>query len=316
MPIVPDNSKPEGFTLIELLLVIAIISILAALGIMSYRRYFQVNRIDKVAVSMQHVLEAAMAFYVDQSKWPDPRGCGASGSDQDDFITDYLPNANYKSYYGTDFCWKEPQDTKHLFWVAVEVPGDSDGKIHIAKRLAARLPNAITTSEPDDPISQSPPPCTDSKCYVRAEITVPGVSTNSIAGMTLAASGDCRTAETVAGVTGNCEDTSTSGQQDYRISFTACPEGTTPTLRINPNFITVPSAHTGYVLAEINAVESSCTQSPDSSGNESCLARAIVASCNSNGRHDCVDTDIKSFGGKAGASYMVTCNTHDNRGGS
>lgn len=311
--------KTRAFTLVELLLVIAVISILAAVGIMSYRRYFQVNRIDKVAISMQHVLEAAMAFYVDNDAWPSDNSCDGPGPTQQEFINNYLPNASYRSYYGTNYCWEAAGniDPKRLFWVALNIPGAGSDRINIAKRLASRLPNAITTSDPASP-DPTPPPCDNNNCYVRAEITVPGASTNAVQSVSLAASGDCHSNTTTpnASNTGSCADTSSSGTQQYTITFDSCPVGTAPNLRINPNFITVPRTHVGPVLSDIAASPGSCTSVADpSTGQERCDAQITVTVCTPNGRHDCLEKNIKLLGGQVGASYMVACvSSHNKRG--
>jgi prepilin-type N-terminal cleavage/methylation domain-containing protein len=307
----------KGFTLIELLLVIAIISILAAVGIMSYRRYFQVNRIDKVAISIQHVLEGAMAFYVDKSEWPADRDCDGSGGDIHEFVDNYLPNANYKSYYGTDFCWEKAGDTSKLFWVAVKIPGDGTDNLNVAKRLAARLPNAIVTSTPDSDDSPAPA-CDATDCYVRAEITVPGVSSNAQQSVSLAATGDCHPGVPTpnASRTGSCTDASSGGQQQYSISFKACSANATPNLRINPNYVVVPRSHNGYNLVGMNATPGTCTTTPDAQGKETCPATLYVSVCTPNGRHDCSESNIKSMGGQVGASYLITCISNNSRGSS
>ncbi len=299
----------RGFTLVELLLVIAVMSILTAVGVMSYRRYFQANRLDKVAISMQHVLEAAMAFYVDNNTWPEDHHCVNPGPVQENFINNYLPNANYKSYYGSDFCWQAAGavDPKRLFWVAVLIPGDGNENVNIAKRLAARLPNAITTNDPSS--TQIPAPeCDSTACYVKAEITVPGSSSNALAGMTVLASGDCHAGQETPSLTSVCQDSAVATEQRYQIHFPACPAGTLPALTITPNFITLPRSHTGFTLAAIAAAAMSCTHEPDPvSHQEQCMGKVEVDACVANGRDDCVPRNIKSLGGQVGASYIVTC---------
>lgn len=303
----------KAFTLIELLLVIAVASILAAVGIMSYRRYFEANRIDKVAISMQHVLEAAMAFYVDRSKWPQNHDCDGSGVIQQDFLNNYLPNRSYESYYGTNFCWQSAGDTQRLFWVAVQIPEEGDETLSIAKRLAARLPNAVATSDPDasDPTSN---PCTQNQCYVRAEITVPGMSSNAVSDMTLAAIGDCRTNQIIRSGSATCTDTSDPGNQKYRIDFKACPAGMKPNLRISPNFIQFPTSGVGWAISQMQAASAEdCTEAADVDGNEQCNAVVNVNVCTDILK--CAPKNLKSFGGSSvGASYVVSCNRQERMG--
>ena len=297
----------NAFTLIELLLVIAVASILAAVGIMSYRRYFEENRVDKVAISMQHVLEAAMAFYVDNSKWPTNRSCDNPGPDQQEFVDNYLPNQNYQSYYGTNFCWAATGSTQRLFWVAVQIPAQGDQTIHIAKRLASRLPNAIATSDPSvqDPQDN---PCTATECYVRAEVTVPGVSSNATSEIALAAIGDCRTNQVMHSGTATCSDISDPGNQKYRIEFKACAAGMKPILRISPNFIHFPSTGVGWAISNMQALSAEdCTTTPDVNGHEQCNAEVTVNVCTNILK--CEPSNLKNVGdATVGASYVVSCN--------
>lgn len=299
----------KAFTLIELLLVIAVVSIIAALGLLSYRRYFESNRIDKVAISMQHVLEAAMAYYVDHRKWPAAQGCGGL-YEVDEFVQDYLPNANAKSYYGSNFCWDDAGAGKsattpnqgRLFWTALKVPGSN--QLAIAKRLAARLPNAITTSEPDSDEIPAPA-CNDENCYVRAEITIPGTSSNAVSGSAIVAAGECHTGQSTATLmgTGECRDVSSSSNQLYSITAKACPVGTSPVLSINPNFISMPSGDTGLKIHAMSARQLSCQQ--QANDHTICTATVEVTTCT---KHNCVLKNIKNFAGTAaGASYLLIC---------
>lgn len=302
-----------GFTLIELLLVIAVISVLAAVGIMSFRRSFQENRIDKVAIGMQHVLEAAMAYYVDQNEWPANHACDGTGGDTTDFVTNYLPNSNTKSFYGTDYCWEKAGDTNRLFWVAVKIPGDGVENLAVAKRLAARLPNAIATNDPDTTTIPAPA-CDASDCFVRAEITVPGTASNNIQQSSIAATGECHGTSTPnAANTGTCTDSSSGGQQQYSITFPACASGTEPSLNVSPNYIELPHTQTGYTLQGMQAMPGTCTTTADPSGLESCSVAVAVTVCKPNGPNNCSEVNIKGLGGQAGASYIVSCVKHSTR---
>lgn len=304
MRFVPDRRR--AFTLIELLLVIAVISIMTAMGILSYRRFFETNRLDKVAIGMQHVLEAAMVFHVDHNKWPEAKNCDSSAVDDDSFVTQYLPNANYQSDLGTNFCWNTAGS---LFWVAVKIEGDSAKARTLAQRLAARLPNAISTNDPAS--TELPAPaCDDAECYVRTEITVPGSSSNQAAAQGLAAMGDCKTGQTIVSATGQCEDVSSATHQYYRISFNACSTGAEPVITVTPNFVELPRSHTGYKVVTLQAqgmTQQACTNTPDSKGKESCQAAVTVTVCLPNGIHDCKTRDIYTMKGLEGASYVVSC---------
>lgn len=303
-------TKQSGFTLIELLLVIAILSIIVSLGILQYRRAFQTNRVEKTAIGMQHVLEAALSFYVDKNEWPDALECGDTAT-ATDFIQDYLPNGETKSPMGASYCWQDTgagtQPQQHrLFWVALKVPGEADSARATANQIAARLPNAITTSEPTSD-EQPAPSCTENACYVRAEVTVPG-SGSSSGGSNIVAAGSCQPGETIHAGTASCHDVSTASEQLYQIQFSACPASMQPALTITPNFVRSPSSSLGFYLTNLKAIQQgSCTTTPDGDGKESCPAQVIAETCKLDRKGHCQETDVKQLGGASGASYLVMC---------
>lgn len=299
-----------GFTLIELLLVIAILSIIVSLGILQYRRSFLANRVEKTAIGMQHVLEAALSFYVDKNAWPDALACGDTPT-ATDFIQDYLPNGETKSPMGASYCWQDTgagtQPQQHrLFWVALKVPGEADSARATANQIAARLPNAITTSEPTSD-EQPAPSCTDDACYVRAEVTVPGSGSPS-GGSNIVAAGSCQPGKTIHAGTANCQDVSTSNQQLYHITFKACPASTQAQLTVSPNFVQMPSSKLDFYLSNLSAMQiNTCTTQPDDRGQEACQAQVIAQTCKPNRHGYCQQTDVKQLGGASGASYLVMC---------
>lgn len=310
-------SKHAGFTLIELLLVIAVLSIIAAAGIMQYRRSFKENRAEKVAIGMQHVLEAAMSFYIDKGKWPESLACGDT-PEVNDFIQDYLPNGETTSPMGGTYCWQDTgagtQAQQHrLFWVSIKVPGEAESVQAMANRIAARLPNAITTNDPTS-TQQPAPACTHDACYVRAEVTVPGAGSAS-AGSNVVAAGSCQPGKTIHAGTANCQDVSTSNQQLYHITFKACPASTQAQLTISPNYVRSPNSSLGFYLTNFTAAQlGTCTKQPDSNDHESCRAQVIAETCKLDRHGHCQQTDIKQLGGASGASYLVMCQPVNKRG--
>lgn len=310
------QTKNSAFTLIELLLVIAVLSIISALGIMSYRRYFQAKRIDKVAIGMQHVLQAAMSYYVDHNAtWPQAHDCGDSAADTSDFVTTYLPNGRYRSYFGSDYCWQDagagtaPRQHR-LFWVAVSVPGKSPDNVAIAKQLAGRLPNAIATSDPSSANDTPAPVCTEDHCFVRAEITVPGLGAQHNSSTGLAAAGNCEQGTTTPNeMGGNCADQVVSdlNNQGYRISFKACPSSMHPDIVVDPNFVSLPRSHNGSSLVTLSAKGDTCDTTVDTSGNETCTVSVVATICVGNGPHNCKEANVKNYGGSVGASYIISC---------
>jgi len=315
--------KTKAFTLIEMMLVIAVIAIIAMFSLMMYQKNAKTARIDKAAVEMQHILEAALAYNVDKGEWPTPRSdedCSSTQPDTaDQFVKNYIPNQDAQSSYGSYFCWSPTGITsggesddhtgQRLFWVAMKVP---DNDTQLAKRVAARLPNAIVTSDLTQPKGQ---PCNNSTCYVRAEVVQPGMSSNSQGGSGMVvATGDCPSRNNASN---SNADSSTCGAltnhniSEYRITFNACPTSSKPRVTAFPNFVDVRMKR-GALLGDLYAERtgSPCTTWTDAKGKQkqSCDIAVHATYCKSeHGSKSCGWPDVKTVGDHAGASYMVAC---------
>ncbi|MCH9644372.1 MAG: type II secretion system GspH family protein [Gammaproteobacteria bacterium] len=321
-----NRAKTLGYTLIELLLVIAIISLIAALGILAYRRYFFTQRVEKVSLEMQHVLEAAMAFNVDhQGSWPDanqatPNCIPVSSSNT--FVRDYLPQGrrdNATTSFGNHYCWSAVQSGSHevgtstqnasrLFWVAVRVP---NGDRNLAERIAARLPDTIVTSDPTSTASPAPA-CAASggECYVRSEITQPSQVSNQQSGAHVVAIGKCRTDQTGPlqnSGGGSCAQnvTGTGSTNQFRVTFTACPSGQ-PEIAVMPDYFRSYSA-TAYSanILSIETTPATCSTQAAQDGTEYCDVGMSIMVCR--GRNCASRGDAAAMGGSEGANYIVTC---------
>lgn len=64
------NLKPGGFTLIELLIVVAIIAILAAIGIVNYLHAQTRARVSRAKAEMQTIATALESYYTDFNAYP------------------------------------------------------------------------------------------------------------------------------------------------------------------------------------------------------------------------------------------------------
>lgn len=137
------NKQPNrAFTLIEMMLVIALIAVLATIGINAYQKTAEQSKIDKSALQMQTLLQAGMAYYVDYGCWPDSTRSNPDCKVQPppDFQP-YIPigarvNGKPASPWGTTYDWLPVNGDKlfEVYTYAVSKP--------IADRLAAKLPNA------------------------------------------------------------------------------------------------------------------------------------------------------------------------------
>lgn len=129
--------KILGFTLIEILFVIAIISVMASLGISVLQQRSQQLKVQKTALQMQQILQAGMAFKADSatSDWP------VSGDTT--FETKYLPvNSTYNPWGTAVYSYGPVTPDKKKFFVSTVTPSAK-----IATQIVALLPNAATQGD-------------------------------------------------------------------------------------------------------------------------------------------------------------------------
>lgn len=288
-----------GFTLIELLLVIAVLAIMTSIAIVTVRRDSETKRIDKAALEIGQVLQAATTYYVDHQVWPQATSdfsvCKAP-QDKYSFQNVYLPNGNAQSVFGYPYCWGATTPSGPLFQVLMQVPPQTTPLATeiLAKRIAARLPSgkAMQCDQSDT-------------CFVRAEIPRPtGVAGGFASSGTVAALGYCQAND--PNLNKNCQDEGYDNVgQHYRITFNAC-EDTDASIVAAPDFYdytkTDSSSHS---LAELSAkqIDNSCVIDKAHPNKESCdvLVQAKVCSASR-----CAHHSLKGWG-SVGISYMVAC---------
>src|SRR3990167_4197367 len=92
-----------GFTLLEMLLVLVIVAALLVIGMNYMQQKATAMRIDRTALQMQQILNAGLAYYVSNGKWPcDPGQYGEVNGCPLSFLktNNYLPNINILGPWG------------------------------------------------------------------------------------------------------------------------------------------------------------------------------------------------------------------------
>ena len=142
-------SRQHGFSLLELMCVIAVLAALSVVGVSAYRGHMQRQRLSHTALQIQQLMQAAMAYHVDEGKWPTAIDTPAFKS--------YMPQGRVPTNaWGYAYQLAYPNHIR--LGVRTVLPTES-----LAKQLAAQLPNARVTAH-------------DVLWQVQAEMTVPGQS--------------------------------------------------------------------------------------------------------------------------------------------
>jgi prepilin-type N-terminal cleavage/methylation domain-containing protein len=266
-----NKCTQKGYTLIELLLVVTVLAFIAAMGVKTYRDKAIADRANIAALNIQHVLEAGISYNIaENGLWPKKNWSNSTCTttpDDDIFVKNYLPNNSNQSNLGVPLCWSGDDPTlgeqkAKRFWVALSVGSSSDSTIvALAQRIAARLPNAIITNNPDEaPLTATPTnTCTSGSCFVKAEVAIPsggGIAGNSLVvgvgycDSDVPASGRVYGTQPGSGTNISCRRTKISEQfpgvgfanpsadslSQYEIDF-QCRPGEFPKVYVTPNFV-------------------------------------------------------------------------------
>ncbi len=120
----------QGFTLLELLLVIAILGVLATFSLSLYQQETSRFKIEKTALQMQQILQAATAYYTQNNQWPS--NCA------DPNFNNYLPVGSSVNPWGNNYICQPSQEGKKFDVISGDLKSASN-----AAQVLAILPSAV-----------------------------------------------------------------------------------------------------------------------------------------------------------------------------
>lgn len=180
------DKKQGGFTLIEMLLVMVIISIIiyAMVGYVQSRA--EQTRIDRTTLQMQQILNAGLAYYIDNGQWP-------KNNAMTDLQGVYLPPTTVPfvnawaqpfSIYAYPVQSPPPSNPTGFFVFTKITSATTSGSANAAATaIAGLLPSSYATGAAPPGGSKPPPagtPCgTSNTCYVVASVNIPGQNINN-----------------------------------------------------------------------------------------------------------------------------------------
>lgn len=155
----PSSTRLAGFTLIELLFIIVVVGILASIMILTYQQKANSQKVEKTAVQMQQIMQAAVSYKTDYNCWPNSTGAqtGCNLPNPPDFVRNYAPviqgytNGVMTNPWGGNYVFF-PDSTQKIFTVQ---SGALSNDLSLANRIASVLPNATVTTTPTPGVTVS-----------------------------------------------------------------------------------------------------------------------------------------------------------------
>lgn len=138
----PSPASERGFTLVELLVVVAMVGILAALGVVGYRKYVASAGTSEAMAMMQLIRHAETERKLDSMLYLGCSGCGAAGCAQGaGSLSAFYPmtTPNDKKY-----TWEQAGHPDYECWRLLNVRTDG----------GVRFGYAVVAGGPSDPVIQ------------------------------------------------------------------------------------------------------------------------------------------------------------------
>ena len=128
-----------AFTLIEILFIIVIIGIITAISLTSFQQRSLNTKVDKTALQMQQILQAANTYFSAWGCWPNSSSCPNNAP----AFNYYLPLGNSTNPWGTPYTFAaDPNQSNNFLVYSGNLPN-----AQIASRVAGFLPNANIDSQ-------------------------------------------------------------------------------------------------------------------------------------------------------------------------
>lgn len=132
--------KKSAFTLIEMMFIVVIIGLVIALSLATFQQRASNTRIDKTALQMAQLLQAANTYFVSWGCWPESSSCPPNAAD----FSFYLPVGNKNNPWGKSYTYKVDPNNPDNFLIS----SGNLASAEAASRVASVLPNAsIDTSD-------------------------------------------------------------------------------------------------------------------------------------------------------------------------
>ena len=181
MRIFPVQKKLMGFTLIEMLLVMVVIGTIIFASTQFLQQRAMQMRIDRTSAQMQQILNASLAFYVANGRWP----TAIAGQLQPNYLppTTTAMSNPFGHPYSIAVVTNAPAGAfgvpPPIFYVYTRI-GDFFSASAISRVIAGTLPLAYTSRDTAGAPPAAGQNCTDGGvCLVVASVNIPGQNLNN-----------------------------------------------------------------------------------------------------------------------------------------
>lgn len=173
--------KSKGFTLVELLLLMVILAVFLTVGTGYMQQKTEAIRIDKTVLQIQYILNAGLAYYIANGRWPNQGSqvylsSGTASELQPDYLPGVAiptqfggPDPNYYHRSSNAVAWGIPANT----FAVMAYIGTSDKQKTIGNMIASKLGSAFFDGSPG-------------YGYVFAYVYPPGQNRSNATGMNFA----------------------------------------------------------------------------------------------------------------------------------